>query len=275
MAKKNRSTLKRYFREGSLPSEDQFGDLIDSSLNTIDEGFDKTPENGFEISLVGDHHRLISFFRTSAAKDVVWSINYDKEQDRLLISKPDAETQTPPAMTFAADGKVGVNKNNPAYALDVEGVIASHGRIGANPNNQNTVPADGKWHNITGELNGCHALEVMAGVGSKGTGRYALMNAIAINAFNPKGKIFNFLNLKKRIRYHQSYYLSRGNRIKLRWSGEGEAYYLQMKTNCDYGGGVRIRYYLTRLWFDDNMSESQVQAEGGPAGTAPGNGKQG
>jgi len=272
MAKKNRSTLKRYFREGSLPSEDQFGDLIDSSLNTIDEGFDKTPENGFEISLVGDHDRLISFFRTSAAKDVVWSINYDKEQDRLLITKPDAETQTPPAMTFAGDGKVGVNKNDPAYALDVEGVIASHGRIGTYPTRQNTVPADGAWYNITGKLKGCHALEVMAGVGREKTGRYALMNAIAINAFNPKGKIFNFLNLKKRIRYHQSYYLSRGNRIKLRWSGESGAYYLQMRTNCDYGGGVQIRYYLTRLWFDDTMEGSRVQAEDGQAGNDQGDG---
>jgi hypothetical protein len=261
MAKKNRSTLKRYFREGALPSEDQFGDLIDSSLNTIDEGFDKTPENGFEISLVGDHDRLISFFRTSAAKDVVWSINYDKEQDRLLIRKPDAEAEIPPAMTFAGDGKVGVNKNNPAYTLDVEGVIASHGRIGANPGNRNTVLADGHWHNITGALYGCHALEVMAGAGSKGTGRYALMNAIAINAFNPTGWIFNFLNLKKRIKYHQSYYLARGNRIKLRWSGEGDKYYLQMKTHCDYGDGVEIRYYLTRLWFDEDMSESWAQGE--------------
>ena len=71
MAKKNRRTLKRFFSEGSLPTEDQFGDLIDSSLNTIDEGLDKTPQNGLELSLVGDHDRLISFFRTSAAKDMV------------------------------------------------------------------------------------------------------------------------------------------------------------------------------------------------------------
>jgi len=77
MAKKNRSTLKRYFRKGALPSEDQFVDLIDSTLNTIDEGFDKTPENGFEISLLGDHPRLISFFKTAAAKDAVWSIDFD------------------------------------------------------------------------------------------------------------------------------------------------------------------------------------------------------
>ena len=272
MAKKNRSTLKRYFHEGALPSEDQFGDLIDSSLNTIDEGFDKTPENGLEITLVGDHERLISFFRTSASKDVLWSINYDKEQDRLLIKKPDTEAQTPPAMTFTGDGKVGVNKINPAYALDVEGVIASHGRIGANPTNQKTVPADGEWHNITGALTGCHALEVMAGVGSKGTGRYSLMSAVALNTFNPHGLLFNFLNLKKRIKYHQAYYLSRINRIKLRWFGKGEEYYLQMRTNCNCGAGIQIRYYITRLWFDEDMSESWAQEENGKTGNEKHNG---
>ncbi len=261
MAKKNRSTLKRYFREGALPSADQFGDLVDSSLNTIDEGFDKTPENGFEISLIGDHDRLISFFRTSATKDAVWSINYDKEQDRLLIKKPDTETETPPAIVFSGDGKVGINKKAPVVELDVDGVIASHGRIGANPNAQKTVPADGEWHNVTDALSGCHALEVMAGVGSKGTGRYALLNAVALNTFNPKGFIFNFLSLKKKIKSRQAYYLSRGNRIKLRWFSEGEEYYLQMRTNCDYGGGVQIRYYLTKLWFDEDMSESWAQEE--------------
>ena len=261
MAKKNRGTLKRYFREGALPSEDQFCDLIDSSLNTIDEGFDKTPENGFEISLIGNHDQLISFFGTTASKDAVWSINYDKEHDRLLIKKPNGKAGSPPAMTFAADGKVGVNKSDPTHALDVDGVVASHGRLGANTSSQITVPANGEWHNIVGPLSGCQAFEVMAGVGSKGTGKYSLIQATAINTFNPQGWLFNFLNLKKRIKYTQAYYLSRITRIKLRWSGNEEEYYLQMRTNSDYGDKVKIRYYITRLWFDADMRESWAQED--------------
>jgi hypothetical protein len=256
MAKKNRSTLKHYFRKGALPTEDHFNDLIDSTLNTVDEGFDKSPENGFEISLVGDRSHLISFFKTSAVKEAVWTIDYDREQDLLLIKKPHADAKKPAAMTFSGQGHVGVNKTAPAYTLDVGGVVAAQGRIGANPDNQKTVAADGQWHNITGALTGCHAIEVMAGVGSKGTGRYALINALAMNTFNPRGWLFNVLNLKKKIKYQQAYYLSRGNRIKLRWLTEGEHYYLQMRTVCAYGGEVKIRYYLTSLWFDQDMSES-------------------
>ena len=164
-------------------------------------------------------------------------------------------------MTFTGDGKVGLSKSNPAHTLDVNGVVASHGRLGAYPTERKTIIADGSWHNITGPLHGCHAFEVMAGVGREGTGKYALMNAIAVNAFNPKGRFFNFLNLKKSIKYNQSYYLARGNRIKLRWLGDGDKYFLQMKTHCDYGGGVQIRYYLTRLWFDELMSGSRAQVE--------------
>ncbi|ALP53849.1 hypothetical protein Tel_12285 [Candidatus Tenderia electrophaga] len=264
MAKKNRSTLKRYFREGALPSADQFGDLIDSALNTIDEGFDRSAENGFEISLVGDHDRLISFFRNSAEQQAAWSVSYDKRRDTLRFIQPGQGEEAGATLVLGPGGRVGVNRDNPQWALDVNGIVAARGRIGVNPGDQTSVPADGRWHNIAGPLRGCQGFEVMAGAGNKGTGKYALMNAVALNTFNPRGWLFNFLNLKKRIKYHQAYYLSRGNRIKLRWLGEGEEYYLQLRTVCDYGAGVRVRYYLTQLWFDDDMSESWADLQGSP-----------
>jgi len=272
MAKKNRSTLKGYFKKGALPSSDQFADLIDSSLNTIDEGFDRSAEYGFEVSLVGDHDKLISFFRNAAEQQPpVWSVSYDKTHDTLRIVKPAQADEPPPvlALCYVDDnavephqGRVGINTNNPNWSLEVDGVVASKGRIGVNPNDQTSVPADGQWHNITGLLQGCHGFEVMAGAGNKGTGKYAVMQAIALNAFNPTGFFFNLFNLKKRIRYTQSYYLSRGNCIKLRWLKEDDGYYLQMRSNASYGEGIRIQYYITQLWFDQDMSGSWGGAEG-------------
>jgi len=132
------------------------------------------------------------------------------------------------------------------------------------------VPADSQWHNISGPLNGCQAFEVMAGVGNKGTGKYALMKAVALNTFNPRGLLFNLFNLKKRIKYQQAYYLSRSNRIKLRWQGKGGEYFLQMRSNCHYGEGVRIRFYLTQLWFDQDMSESWSMLDSGRSSNAQG-----
>lgn len=281
MAKKNRSTLKRYFEKGSLPSQDGFEHLIDSALNRLDEGFDRTPENGFEITLVGKKDkRLISFFTSPESKDAVWTMEYDAEQEGLLIKKPardpgtaadtksvtDTDAKEFVAMTFSGDGHVGVNNREPIHTLDVGGVIASHGRLGANQyrqkfadnryDHQKTVAADGVWHDIVGPLRGCHAIEVVAGVGKKDSGQYALMSALAMNTFNPSGWFSNFLNLKKRIKYHHAYYLTRGNRIELCWETKADGYYLQMRTRCGYGGDVKIRYYLTQLWFDEDMSES-------------------
>jgi hypothetical protein len=104
----------------------------------------------------------------------------------------------------------------------------------------------------------------MAGVGGRKTnGRYALIHAVALNAYNPQGPIFNFLNLKKHIRPQHAYYRSRSDKLRLRWkSGEGHAYSLQIKSNSDYGEGIQIRYYLTRLWFDEDMSGSRSNLDG-------------
>jgi hypothetical protein len=262
MAKKNRSTLKRYFSEGALPTADQFADLIDSALNTVDEGFNKSPEQGFEISLIGDHDKLISFFRNTASRQAVWLISYDKDTDRLRFVKPGRE-EAPPVMVLDPRGRVGVNTERPQWDLDVSGVVASAGRIGTNPGPNKSVPADGDWHDITPSLSGCQGFEVMAGVGHKGTGKYALMQAVALNAFNPSGLLFNLFRRKNHIRVTQAYYLSRDQRIKLRWYGKAQDYRLQMRTSCDYGEGIRIRFYLTRLWFDSAMQGSWGEANDG------------
>ena len=308
MAQRDRNELKQYFKKGELPTEDKFRDLIESSVNIRDDGFEKTPEDGFKISLSNNDNpdkkvsRLISIFKSLSGKDAVWSIEYDKAENQLLISNPDI---TKPAMSFSTgeqsgsrhsvktdsgengekakkaekaekadnsekagfsenanngdktESRIGVNKTSPNYTLDVNGVMAAKGVIGTYGDNKSLIPADGDWYSITGPLTGCHAFDVMAGVGEKGVGRYALVKAIAINTFNPSGLLSNFLSLKKKIKIYQSYYLSRNYRIKFRWHKKGDYYFLQMKTKCAYGSGVRIQYYITNLWFDHDMSQSQ------------------
>jgi hypothetical protein len=264
MAKKNRETLARYFSKGALPSEDQFRDLIDSALIKDDDGFDKSTLNGWEIRLIGDHDRLISFLRDNAVKQAAWSISYDKATDRLMFVKPAAAGETQAVVVFDPRGRLGINTREPRCELDVAGVIAADGRLGGNAHRerQKTVPADGAWHPITDELEGCQAFEVMAGVGKKDSGMYALMQAVAINTYNPKGPLFNFLRRKNRIRYNQAFYLARGHKIQLRWENRGtNKYVLTIRTNCHYGQNslgkpILIRYYITQLWFDSHMEAS-------------------
>ena len=253
MAKKDRRTLKKYFEAGRMPSSTQFADLIDSMLNVIEEGFDKTAEDGFKVSQLDQTGKLVSFYENIDVKKPVWFLRLDMSNGKLIFSNQDnpnvlalgTERRQSGVDTHVEESvRVGINKQTAEYELDVNGTVACHGRIGGRGQD---VPADGKWHDITEELDGCQAFEIMAGVGKKGSGKYALLHATALNTFNAKGKIT----------YNQAHYGSRCNRIKLRWKKKSNRYTLQLKTRCCYGEGIFVRYYLTRLWFDPFMQACQ------------------
>ena len=65
MALINRQTLKNYFQKGGFATEKHFVDLIDSSLNQVDDGISMNAEHGFKLNPHGYSTRLISFFKKS------------------------------------------------------------------------------------------------------------------------------------------------------------------------------------------------------------------
>lgn len=298
MAKQNRATLKNFFSDGALPSAQQFGELIDSNLNMKDEGFYKSLKNGFEISTRGTSTGLLSFSRDSQPLKPLWAITFDdNDKPKLIIKYAAADeavldashglagidtcSDSGPAITLDPGGWVGVHTNSPGCELDIKGTMRCATRLGTVPQRELTadeaasidkqagtlvdrsvsVPADGIWHNITPALSGCHALEVVAGVGKKDKGRYALLHTVALNTFNPRGWLFNFLRLKNRIKCRQAYYRSRADKLALRWSGVQQRFFLQIRSNTDYGDDaqsepIRIKYHITDLWTDPRMAQS-------------------
>ena len=50
MAKTNRKNLKDRFKNGRMPSESDFADLIDSMINALDEGYEKTAKDGLNMT---------------------------------------------------------------------------------------------------------------------------------------------------------------------------------------------------------------------------------
>lgn len=268
MARRNRSTLKNYFKRGARPSQTEFHDLVDSCLNMNDDGFEKSPENGVEIASADDHEGLLGFFRNRETLNApLWSFRFDRDSDNLLVVHREFGT----VLALCPDGRIGVSRREtPIAELDVNGVIAASGRTGTY--SRGFIPADGMWRNITEGLEGCHAFEVIAGAGGRRRdGRYAVLHAVAVNAYNPTGFLFNFLNRKKRIRCTQSFYRSGADKLKLRWHEQDGKYYLQAKTNSPYGPiskageeeqdyPYQIHYSITRLWFDDTMEECRFQS---------------
>ncbi len=257
---------------GAMPTAEHFTDLIDSSLNTLEEGFDKTVEQGFKVSALADNATLVSFYRDSAPQNSLWSISFDLHCDSLLFKKnsqPDADIASEDeqaVLSLTQKGFVGINNAKPARALDIKGVIKSDGRIGSQQGQALDIPADGNWHNISPKLEGCQAFEIMAGVGIKRSGRYGFIHATALNTCNPTGFWSNIFNRKNPIKSQHGYYNSSADKLKLRWIqaetdvGSNESYrpyYLQIRSNSSYGEGVLIRYHISKLWFDAYMQGSQ------------------
>ncbi len=249
MDKKNRETLKKYFKKGSLPSEQEFAYLIDSMLNTIDDEFEKTKEEGLKISSLGSSDTLAGFYRDIEKKSPIWSIEFKDPGNRLVFKGKQGTV-----LCLDPAGKVGINTESPDAHLDVNGTIASRGRLRKYQGKQRDgrVLADGKPHTIIEGLDGCRAFEIMAGAGGReGTGQYALLHAFAVNTFQSKGNITT----------HQAHYGSRCNGITLWWEGSQHNYSLKIKTKCCYGEGVSIKYQITELWSDYFMKACKTQGE--------------
>jgi len=268
MGSRNRETLKNFFRNGQLPCETHFADLIDSTLNLTDEGFSKTVENGQELSTPFGHDALLSFFRDQNPQLPMWSIRFGSASDQLLIqpgpaegaaAEDPAEAAPAPLLCLDRNQRIGVGLEDPQAELDVAGTVRSAGRVGAYPQPaRETLLADGAWHDLTEDLAGCQAFEVVAGVGQASTGRFVLMHALALCTYNPGAGLLGFLARRRGIRCTQAYYQRRCDRLQLRWlgtSGKNACYRLQIRTGCDFGPSVLIQATLTQLWSDPHMAQ--------------------
>jgi hypothetical protein len=260
MTSRHRETLKNFFAEGRMPTSDHFRDLIDSTLNMTDEGFRKSEHNGLEISTPVGFDALLSFYRDQDPQSVVWSTRYGtRDQLQFNFGATAATPDMAPVLTLDGGKQaVGINTTEPQHALDVGGVIGAQGRIGRYPLARDaSLPANGQWQNLTDELQGCQAFEVVAGVGGRqGGGRYSLLHAIALNTYNPDPGWFDLIRRKRPIRVTCAYYGRRCDRLELRWVGDHGRdcrYRLQVRSRCEYEEGVSIKAQLTRLWFDEDM----------------------
>ena len=73
--KKNRSTLKDYFKKGAIPTESNFADLIDSMLNQEEDNISKLPNDPLKITAIGVDEALVNFYRVeNNAEQLSWQV---------------------------------------------------------------------------------------------------------------------------------------------------------------------------------------------------------
>ncbi len=242
----SREQLKEFFRNGKIPSEKHYADLINSMVHKVDDGFSKDEVNGLRISSTEETKNLISFYKDLNEQDPFFLMAKDELDPDSLALKPfqlpdSVKHENDSSFFFHNNGKLGVGKkcdNN--FKMDVNGFVGMQGRIGTY--NSGTRPADGQWHIILDKLDNCQAFEVIARTGKKGSGRFALMHATALSVYGPKGG---------RIRKSNAYYGFFWNKLNLRWTGTTHNYNLEIKSNSNYGDNIDIHYTITRLWDDE------------------------
>jgi hypothetical protein len=241
-----RAELKRYFRNGQVPTETHFAYLIDSVVVQQDDGIAKNEEEGYIISPLGSSNRLITFYNGMDQIEPFFYVDRDNQQSpslRFISGKQgDSEKSREEASSFFhQDGRVGFGKRcSPDLKTEVQGFIGMEGRKGTY--RQGTVPANGKWHKIAEDLNNCQAFEIIARTGKKRSGKFAILHAIALRAFGGS---------KGRIRKTHSYFGFFWNKLNVRWRGTTHNYWLELRSNRNYGSGVNIFYNVGKLWDDE------------------------
>ncbi|WP_188459119.1 hypothetical protein [Psychroflexus planctonicus] len=245
MALINRQTLKNYFKKGGFATEKHFIDLIDSTLNSVDDGISKTSNEGLKLSSAKENSKLLSFFKNKAQEKADYSVSlnsngmeglsFDNSKDESIIK-------------LSKKGNVGVNTGNPKYNLEVNGTLAVKTRLGVYATG--FVPADGNWHSIISNLDGICAFEIIAKAeGNIGNGYYSVAHCIALSTFGGKRS-------KNKIKLTSAYYERYFRRISFRWVGELHNFSLQVRTRANYGissetkESFKIKYNITNLIAD-------------------------
>ena len=245
MALINRQTLKNYFKKGGFATEKHFVDLIDSSLNVVDDGISIQPQNGLKINPIGFSTKLISFFKKSTQKSPEFTIEMDNSNAQGLSFQGENDKSI---IKIKKDGLVGINTLDPRYTLDVNGTLGMDSKVGIH--RIGSVPGDGTWHSILANLNGVNGYEITANIkGKPGSGRYSIAHAIALSTFGgrrSKNKI------KKTVASYGSFFY----KISFRWFGDMHNYELQAKTTRHFGidektgSPFNINFNILKLFSD-------------------------
>ncbi|MVT11151.1 hypothetical protein [Chitinophaga tropicalis] len=243
-----REELKELFKNGRLPDENHFANLIDSTINKQEDGFTKDEENGMLIAALGTSKRLVSFYRTNDDLKPFFVMEKDDRENPGLrmqsytnIEKD--ELRDKKSFFLHQDGNMGIGQPcSPGLKMDVGGFVGMEGRTGTFVTGK--VPANGKWHTIIPHQNNCQAYEVIARTGMTGSGRFAILHGYALSAYGRS---------HSKIRQTSAYYGFCWNKLKLRWVGGTHDYALQLRTNRNYGAEVGIYYRVTRLWDDETF----------------------
>lgn len=222
----SRDILKEFFSEGRRPTEEQFEALINSTVNILDDGYSKDKTDGLKIAPSIGNNTLMSFCAKSG-NSPSWIFAVNHAEDLLIEAKGHAS-----AILNASEKEFHPSLSLNAPKTVIKGDVEVHGiKKGKSVTPQFEPVADGIWYDITEDLYGMYAMEVVAHVeGTAGSGEYAVLMAWTTHCFG-----------SKTIRTIGSHYGFFGRKIRLRWKrNKDNTYKLQIKTRLRYKDGKNL-----------------------------------
>lgn len=266
----DRKGLSDLFKNGNIPTENDFEKLINSTLNLNEDGFSKNPEEGFVIKPEENFDNLLTFYKHKNDINPFFSVAKDESGAGAIKIVPYSgqttsnhfQNKDQQQFYFHADGAMGIGQPSEENSkLSVNGFVSMQGRIGNCM--AGSVPADGKWHQVmsgndfnsdVNSFDGCQALEIIARVSRPDSSKHAILHAIATSAFGGKR---SYHRIKKTSAYFGFFW----NQIRIKWVGGGaNNFWLEIKTasNYCYDGIIpQIDYRITKLWDDVFSSPAQ------------------
>jgi len=142
MSFKNRTELKKYFREGEKPTESQFADFIDATINQAEDGIEKKP--GEPLRITAENVELTGTITMKNLSTSATLKDNETSSDTVISSqkavKTYVDTRLPKGLISMWSGQdipkgwglcdgtnntpdlsgrfiVGMDKNNPEYQL--------------------------------------------------------------------------------------------------------------------------------------------------------------
>lgn len=227
MAKKNRQTLKNYFKPGERPTYDAFSDLIDSSVNILDDDFSNVQDTALKVTGNNERRSAISIFSQPDDREPIWNIDISKEGD-LMFSNGEGKNK----LILSSDGNVKLNSKT--IYLNGENVVQGMG---------GKCEADGKWHFLSSDFSHINMFEINAIYISTKNRSTTLLNAFASHC-----------NGRKRIiRKIKPFTFFWQNKLKMKWikvknRKEGTVIYKLAIRSKFSNKDAKIHYRIRQIW---------------------------
>ena len=246
-------TAQQVYRENLIKrfTDPDLQDFVQSTINILSDGIDIDDINGLKLESKGNARRMMSFYDKIKSKSSLWDINISQTQAKNNALNIAAQGKN--ILTVVDNGSVGIYKDDPAFQLDVDGLVGSTGRVGNFAIGK--VPADGEWHILINDMSGTVGFEAFAHIINDKEDRYGLTYGVLLMS-EEKG----FKNRIRSVEASSKWLWGKWfNKIVFRWAFDTSntsvterRYRLEMKSRTRQGLPGQetpyIYYRLAKIW---------------------------